>query len=639
MITSGKASETAQVKAQTSDGNYFAICNVRFYNAAQINARLNMLNYRDESGNQLPTHDEVTAPSAYALKRYQARIGVTQSGNPTVETLCSLFASNAPENIQGVTSVVITPSVADVTHHYERTLSVQVLPGDAVNKNITWKSSNTSIATVGQDGTVKGVSTGTVTITATAASGVSATCKLTVKPLLSTSIVLNPAEGFNLAIGMSRTITATIVPSIATNTTVKWASSDTSVATVTSGGVVKGIGIGTATITATAADGASKAQSYEITVGNKITGLSLSSTSISIAESKTATLTPKITPTNAIIQTLTWTSSNTSVATVNSNGVITAKAAGTAVITAKTTDGTNKSATCTVTVYKIAATDVKISRISPSVTKNQTVLVGETKSCPFKATVTPSNATDPVKWKLYSSSDSAYLSINENTGAITGKAYGRVRVKATAGSQSSGTEYVYIVPTTNGVSLANAKHENAQKAISFNGTSLSGTADRFVDIASSQVGYQNGTLSNDGSTVYFYKNSTGGWTKYGYETPNNKNGEYNWCAAFVSWCARKAGIPTSRIEKNADADMNINYNFKANDGSYTPSKGDLIYFGSSKSNVTHVGIVESYNSSTKRITTIEGNTWDGASLYGIVYKKYYDITVTNNNIIGFSDVF
>ena len=145
------------------------------------------------------------------------------------------------------------------------------------------------------------------------------------------------------------TVTATVSPSDATNKTIKWTSSDESVATV-SGGVIKGISIGTATITATSNNGKTATVKVTVTKNDSIidaTGVTISPTSLTLTAGGTDTLTATVTPSNATDKTVTWTSSNTGVATV-SNGTVTAVAEGTATITAKTSNG--KTATATVTV-------------------------------------------------------------------------------------------------------------------------------------------------------------------------------------------------------------------------------------------------------------------------------------------------
>ncbi len=145
------------------------------------------------------------------------------------------------------------------------------------------------------------------------------------------------------------TVTATVSPSDATNKTIKWTSSNESVATV-SGGVIKGVSIGTATITATSHNGKTATVKVTVTKNDSIvdpTGVTLSPTSLTMTAGGTDTLTATVAPSNATDKTVTWSSSNTSVATV-SNGTVTAVAEGTATITVKTSNG--KTATATVTV-------------------------------------------------------------------------------------------------------------------------------------------------------------------------------------------------------------------------------------------------------------------------------------------------
>ena len=165
-----------------------------------------------------------------------------------------------------------------------------------------------------------------------------------------TGVSLN-ASSASINVGATKSLTATISPSNATNKSVTWTSSNTSVATVSSSGVVTGKAAGTATITVKTADGGYTA-TCKVTVANptvKVTGISVSPTSASINVGATKSLTATISPSNATNKSVTWTSSSTSVATVSSTGVVTGKAAGTANITAKTSDG-GYTAICKVTV-------------------------------------------------------------------------------------------------------------------------------------------------------------------------------------------------------------------------------------------------------------------------------------------------
>ena len=236
------------------------------------------------------------------------------------------------------------------------TLTATVTPANTTNKSVIWTSSNTNVATVSSTGVVTAVADGTATITATTADGtnLSATCEVTVAiPVLATGITLNKStHSFNAA-GQTVTLTATVTPANATNKSVTWTSSNTSVATVSSTGVVTAVADGTTTITATTADGTNLSATCEVTVAIPVpaTGITLNKSAHSFnAAGQTVTLTATVTPENATNKNVTWTSSNTNVATVSSTGVVTAVADGAANITATTTDGTKLTATCMVTV-------------------------------------------------------------------------------------------------------------------------------------------------------------------------------------------------------------------------------------------------------------------------------------------------
>ena len=166
-----------------------------------------------------------------------------------------------------------------------------------------------------------------------------------------TGVVLSN-NSLTLAKGKQSMLSATVTPDDATNKAITWTSSNTSVATVAQTGKVTAKAAGTATITATTADGGFTATcDVTVTDGSStvaVTGVTLNKTSANLTVGNTETLTATVSPSNATNKNVTWTSSNTSVATV-ANGVVTAKAVGTATITVKTADG-NKTATCAVTV-------------------------------------------------------------------------------------------------------------------------------------------------------------------------------------------------------------------------------------------------------------------------------------------------
>ena len=230
------------------------------------------------------------------------------------------------------------------------TLTATVKPDDATDKTVTWSTSDASVATV-SDGVVTAIKLGSATIRAKAGDK-EATCAITVEATPVTSVTLDQTSA-SLKVGETVSLTATVKPDDATDKSATWSSSNTSVATVSSTGVVTAKSAGSAIITVTTKDG-SKTATCSVTVKAKtvsVTGVSLDYTSLTMTEGETQTLTATISPSNATDKSVTWSSSNTSVATVSSAGVVTAKAAGTVTITVKTNDG-NKTATCIVTVQE-----------------------------------------------------------------------------------------------------------------------------------------------------------------------------------------------------------------------------------------------------------------------------------------------
>ena len=260
------------------------------------------------------------------------------------------------------------------------TLTATITPDNATNKNVTWSSDNENVVTV-ENGKVTAVGTGSATITVTTEDGgKTATCTVTVKEAANvpvTSVSLDKTS-LELTEGGTGTLIATVEPNNATNKNVTWSTSNASIATVNNGEVTA-VSAGTATITVTTADGG-KTATCAVTVTAAtvpVTGVTLNKTSTSLYVGATETLTATVQPGNASNQTVTWSTSDASVATVE-NGVVRATGRGTATITVTTVDG-GLTADCTVTVsrystgggsttYAITAPDAENGtvRVSPS---------------------------------------------------------------------------------------------------------------------------------------------------------------------------------------------------------------------------------------------------------------------------------
>ena len=165
------------------------------------------------------------------------------------------------------------------------------------------------------------------------------------------SITLDKSEA-SLTIGETLQLTATLLPEEATDKSVTWSSSDEKVATVTAEGLVTAVGIGKAVITATTNDGTSLSATCEITVlPVYVTSVTLNYTEYAIEMTKTKTLqlTSTVLPDNATDKSLTWETSDDTVATVSGTGLVTIWKAGYALITATANDGSGCEAECIIT--------------------------------------------------------------------------------------------------------------------------------------------------------------------------------------------------------------------------------------------------------------------------------------------------
>ncbi|MDE6523115.1 MAG: Ig-like domain-containing protein, partial [Muribaculaceae bacterium] len=249
------------------------------------------------------------------------------------------------------------------------------------------------------------------------------------------SIAISNTE-LSLTEGDTATLTATIAPENATDKTVTWTSSDEAVATVSAEGVVTAVKAGTATITVASSNG--KIATCKVTVAAKIievTGITLSNTNLSLTEGETATLTATIAPENATDKSVTWTSSDASIATVSDKGVVTAVKTGTATITATSANG--KTATCTVTVAAniISVESISISESELSLTEGETATL--------TATIAPENATD--KSVTWSSSDEAVATVSAD-GVVTAIKAGTAIITAASSNGKTATCEVTVLP-------------------------------------------------------------------------------------------------------------------------------------------------------------------------------------------------
>ena len=229
-------------------------------------------------------------------------------------------------------------------------------------------------------------------------------------------------DSLTLDVGGSENFAATITPSNATNKNVTWSSDNQNVATVENGKVTA-VGAGKATITVTTEDG-NKTATCAVTVNPiSVTGVTLDQSALPISVGGSAELKANVTPENATNKTVTWSSDNTAVATVDASGKVTAVAPGTATITVTTADG-GKTANCTVTVTQ-PVNDVTLDKTTMD------LFVGNGGT--LTAKIQPDNASNKtVDW---TTSNAGVATVDAN-GKVTAVGAGKATITATAADGS-----------------------------------------------------------------------------------------------------------------------------------------------------------------------------------------------------------
>lgn len=266
-------------------------------------------------------------------------------------------------------------------------LNATIFPADASNRSLKWETSDNSVATVDAYGNVKAEGNGEATVFVSSSDGgFTAYCNVKVGTSV-TGISLDPREFTLETIGSSFTIKPVISPEDASDLGVVWESADTKVVSVASDGTVTAIGPGTTTVTATTNDG-SFTSNCVVSVKSPAQHVSLDKTSLKLLEGESGKLTATVYPLNSTQKTLTWVSDHPDVASVDNEGNVTARKAGTATVTVKVAE--KVTAVCKVTV---------ISRVTGISMSETTVELKPGETHQLKATVLPQNASNAeVTW-------------------------------------------------------------------------------------------------------------------------------------------------------------------------------------------------------------------------------------------------
>ena len=343
-----------------------------------------------------------------------------------------------------VASVTVTPGPLSMTVGQTTQLvaTLKDAGGAVLNgRAVTWSSSNTNVASVSSQGVLTAAAPGNATITATS-EGKSGTDAITVTNIAVGSVTVQP-QGQSIVIGTNIQMSATVRDvngNVTTDRVVTWSSSNSAIATVSVTGVVTGVAAGSVTITATS-EGKSGTAPLTVTLV-PVGTVTVAPPSASFRVGATATFGATVKDANGTVVTnrvVTWTSSNTAIATVSAAGVVTGVTPGTATITA-TSEG--KSGTASATVSAIPVGSVTVSPATKALLVLQT----------FQLTATVKDSTGAVvtdRTVTWTSSAPLVASVS-STGLVTaGAVPGTATITATSETKSgTSTITVALVPVS-----------------------------------------------------------------------------------------------------------------------------------------------------------------------------------------------
>lgn len=315
----------------------------------------------------------------------------------------------------GVEKIELDKSELSLKKGESASLKATIFPENASDKSLKWGSSDVSVATVDAYGNVKAEGNGEATVFVSSSDGgFTAYCNVKVGTPV-TGISLDPREFTLETIGSSFTIKPVISPEDASDLGVVWESADTKVVSVASDGTVTAIGPGTTTVKATTNDG-SFTSNCVVSVKSPAQHVSLDKTSLKLLEGESGKLTATVYPLNSTQKTLTWVSDHPDVASVDNEGNVTARKAGAATVTVKVAE--NVTAVCKVTV---------ISRVTGISLSETTVELKPGETHQLTATVLPQNASNAeVTWY----SDKESVATVSQLGLVTGVGPGETTVHA-----------------------------------------------------------------------------------------------------------------------------------------------------------------------------------------------------------------
>ena len=365
-----------------------------------------------------------------------ASVSITTDGIGIMPTVIRLDSDNIHMNIGDETTIAAT-----------------VLPENATERTVTWSSSDENVATVDSNGTVHAVAPGEAVITASCGD-ISASCQVYVESGIESVLVESltlPYDCLWVKIGESRQLSVTVFPENATNKTLVYKSDNENVATVDENGFVTAHSVASCYITVSTVDGSGLEVKCLISGYIPIEELNLSHESLQLKVGEDATVTATVLPEDTTYNTVTWSSSDDGVATVDSDGTVHAVAPGEAVITASCGD---ISASCQVYVESGIESVLVESLTLPY--DCLWVKIGESRQ--LSVTVFPENATN--KTLVYKSDNENVATVDEN-GFVTAHSVASCYITVST-VDGSGLEVKCLISGYIPIEELNLSHESLQ---------------------------------------------------------------------------------------------------------------------------------------------------------------------------------
>lgn len=344
------------------------------------------------------------------------RIRVTSVADPRVRDSATL-------RVQPARTVTVSPVTASLGAGETRSFTAQVTIEAGLSTAVTWRSSNPSVAMVAANGMVTGVSQGTTTITAIAEADTTrrGMATVTIVPIVR-DLDLTPAAA-SMFLGDTRQLVATVRADNGASTATLWRSSNSAIASVGADGVVTGVGVGTAMITALSVADTTKRATSIITV-RYAPVVTVTPATVSLSLNETRQLTASVQADVGVNTGVTWRSLNPAVATVSASGLVSSASYGATTVVATSVADTSRSASATIIVAPaVQAVNLSSASVNLSPAESQTLTA---------TVIGDAGVSNAVIWRT----SSAAIATVSSTGTVTGVSIGTATVTAIAAADT-----------------------------------------------------------------------------------------------------------------------------------------------------------------------------------------------------------